>query len=102
MLPVLSSPGTGVPPPSLFPPSLSITHTAKKCFCYLWLTVGRIEAESRRATEIVRGGEASMLAHCFGDNKKKIPWQRFALGFRNSFCAKSRQRIYSKLMKLIF
>lgn len=102
MLPVLSSPGTGVPPPSLFPPSLSITHTAKKCFCYLWLTVGRIEAESRRATEIVKGGEASMLAHCFGDNKKKIPWQRFALGFRNSFCAKSRQRIYSKLMKLIF
>lgn len=82
MLPVLSSPGTGVPPPSLFPPSLSITHTAKKCFCYLWLTVGRIEAESRRATEIVKGGEASMLAHCFGDNKKKNTVAKICTGFQ--------------------
>lgn len=54
------------------------------------LSAGRTEAESRSAGVIAWGGEGSTLACWFCD------------GFRNSSCTKSRQRIYNKLMKLIF
>lgn len=83
-------PALPVGPPSMFnlrPPS----HVpCKEMLLPAVLSAGRTEAESRSAGVIAWGGEGSTLACWFCD------------GFRNSSCTKSRQRIYNKLMKLIF
>lgn len=102
MWPVLP-PALPVVPPFIFhlrPPS----HVpCKEMLLLAVLSAGRTGAESRSARERARGGEGSMLACWFHDDKKKHPPRhRFESGFRNSSCTKSRQRIYNKLMKLIF